>query len=100
MGFFQIIEYKSSHIEALRTMGKEFREQSAEVPGVKPLRGWLTADQDRPGYYLTVLEYESPEAAKEAMGRPETHEYFGYLRQVMDGPARFYNLSVLETWET
>ena len=99
-GFIQIIEYQTSRIEEVEALGKEFREQSAQATGVaKPLRGTVTADQDRPGFYLSIIEFESAEAAMEASNRPETQEFFGRLSGLMDGPPRFYNLAVVETWE-
>ena len=99
-GFLQIIEYKTSRIEEVRALGKEFREQMASKgeDGPKPLGGTVTADRDRPGFYLSVVEFESPEAASEASSRPETQEFFGRLSQLMDGPPKFYNLEVVETW--
>jgi len=101
MGFFQIIEYQTSRIDELQALGKEFREHSAQAAGdvAKPLRGTVTADQDRPGYYLSIIEFESAEAAMEASGRPETQAFFGRLSGLMDGPPKFYNLAVVETWE-
>jgi hypothetical protein len=35
----------------------------------------------------------------EASNRPETQEFFGRLSQLMDGPPKFYNLDVVDTWE-
>ena len=100
MGFIQIIEYQTSRIQDLQALGEEFREQSAVATGVaKPLRGTVTVDQDRPGYYLSIVEFESAEAAMEASSRPETQEFFGRLSELMDGPPKFYNLAVVETWE-
>lgn len=100
MGFIQIIEYQTSRIEEIEALGKEFREQSAQATGVaKPLRGTVTADQDRPGFFLSLVEFESAEAAMEASSRPETQAFFGRLSALMDGPAKFYNLAVVETWE-
>ena len=100
MGFIQIIEYQTSRFEELEALGKEFREASAQVAGAaKPLRGTVTADQDRPGYYLSIVEFESAEAAMEASSRPETQEFFGRLTALMDAPPKFYNLAVMDTWE-
>ena len=99
MPFVQIIEYQTSHIDELRALGKAFRERSAGAPGAKPLRGIVTADVDRPGTYLSIVEFASAEAAKEASGRPETQEFFGRLAALMDGPPRFLNLEVVEIWD-
>ena len=100
MGFVQIIEYQTSRMDELSALGKEFRDQSASTPGVaKPLRGKVAADTDRPGYYLSIIEFDSQEAAMDASNRPETQEFFGRISRLMDGPPKFYNLEVVETWE-
>lgn len=100
MGFIQIIEYQTSRIEEVAALGKEFRESSARMTGVaKPLRGTVTADQDKPGHYLSIIEFESAEAAMEASSRPETQEFFGRLSALMDGAPTFHNLAVVDTWQ-
>lgn len=99
MGFVQIIEYQTSRIEEIEAVGREFREQTAKESGAKPLRGTITADTERPGYYLSLIEFESAEAATEASNRPQTQEFFGRLSALMDGPPKFYNLDVVDTWE-
>ena len=98
-GFVQIIEYQTSRIDEVAALATEFREQMAKVQGgPKPLGGTITADKDRPGYYLSLVEFDSYEAAMEASNRPETQEFFGRLAKLMDGPPKFYNLEVVQTW--
>jgi hypothetical protein len=100
MGFVQIIEYQTSRIDEVRALGTAFRDRLGQAAGgPKPLKGTITADQDRPGYYLSIIEFESAEAAMEASSRPETQEFFGQLSQLLDGPPKFYNLAAVETWE-
>jgi|SRR5688500_13376061 hypothetical protein len=100
MTFIQIIEYQTSRLAEVEELGKQFREDSAKVTGgAKPLRGTVTADQDRPGHYLSLIEFESAEDAMEASSRAETQEFFGRLTELMDGPPKFYNLGVMDTWE-
>ena len=65
----------------------------------KPLGGVVTSDTDRPGYYLSIIEFESRDIAMEASNRPETQEFFGRLSALMEGPPKFYNLEVVEKWE-
>ena len=98
-GFVQIIEYQTSHIDEVAALGNKFREQMAQVQGgPKPLGGTIATDKDRPGYYLSFVEFDSYEAAMEASNRPETQEFFGRLSQFMDGPPKFINLDVVQTW--
>jgi hypothetical protein len=100
MTFIQIIEYQTSRMEEVEALGKKFREVSAQATdAARPLRGTVTADQDRPGYYLSIIEFESADAAMEASSRPETQDFFGRLTELMDGPPKFYNLGVVDTWE-
>ena len=99
MAFLQIIEYRTSRIEELQALGEAFREHSARAPGPRPLRGTVAADSDRPGTYVSIVEFESAEAATEAASRPETQAFFGRLSALMDGPPSFSNLEVIETWE-
>jgi hypothetical protein len=101
MAFLQIIEYQTSRIEEVAALGTEFREQMAATSdgGARPLGGTITADRDRPGYFLSFVEFDSYEAAMEASNRPETQEFFGRLSELMDGPPKFYNLEILDTWE-
>jgi hypothetical protein len=99
VGFIQIIEYQTSRMDEVADLGSQFRDQTAQATGAKPLGGTVTADKDRPGYYLSIIEFESGEAAAEASNRPETQEFFGRLSALMDGPPKFYNLEVLDKWE-
>jgi hypothetical protein len=98
--FVQIVEYQTSRIDEVRALGNEFREQMAAKAqdGPKPLGGTITEDKDRPGFYLSLIDFESSAAAAEASSRPETQEFFGRLSRLMDGPPKFYNLEVVETW--
>jgi quinol monooxygenase YgiN len=99
MTFIQIIEYQTSRVEEMEALGKKFRDESAKATNAaKPLRGTVTADQERPGHYLSIVEFESAEAAMEASSRPETQEFFGRLTELMDGPPKFYNLGVVDRW--
>jgi hypothetical protein len=101
MAFIQIIEYQTSRIEEVIAVSNEFRGEWAtrRVEGPKPLRGTITTDRDRPGYYLSIIEFDTYEAAMESSNRPETQQFFGRLSQLLDGPPKFYNLEVVDTWE-
>jgi hypothetical protein len=60
---------------------------------------WSPPIRTGSGYYLSIIEFESAEAAMAASSRPETQEFFGRLNGLMDGPPKFYNLAVVETWD-
>ncbi|MBA2698499.1 MAG: hypothetical protein H0U61_06960 [Nocardioidaceae bacterium] len=94
-GFVQIIEFQSSRLDDLKKLVEERREQG---PG-SALRGTITADRDRPGTYLNIVEFESAEAAAENSNRPETQEMAAKMAELCDGPPKFYNLDLIESWE-
>ncbi len=99
MKFIQIIEYRTSRGAEMEAMSEEFRRQSTGEGKANPLSGVITADQEDPGRYVSIIEFESAEAAREASNRPETQEFFGRLSGLMDGPPTFSNLEVVNTWK-
>lgn len=95
-GFIQIIEYQTSRIDEIQALINERRSQMAGDTTVR--RGTMTADRDRPGYYLTIIEFDSYESAMENSNRPDTGELAAKMAELCDGPATFYNLDVRENW--
>ena len=96
-GFVQIIEFKTSRIDEIRDLVAQMRSQSTIGTA---LRGTVTEDRDRPGYYLNIVEFKSHESAMENSARPEISEFAAKFAALCDGPPRFYNLDVVETWST
>ncbi|MGH3981805.1 MAG: hypothetical protein ACRDST_03705 [Pseudonocardiaceae bacterium] len=96
-GFIQIIEYQTSRIDEVQALINERRSQMASDTTVR--RGTMTADRDRPGYYLTIIEFDSYESAMENSNRPETGEIAAAMAKLCDGPPKFYNLDVSQTWQ-
>lgn len=94
-GFVQIVEFTTSRIDEIETLVKERRPQMEA--GSTAGRVTLTADRDRPGYYLTIIEFDSYEAAMAHSNRPETSEFAAEMAKLYDGPAKFYNLNVWRT---
>lgn len=93
-GFVQIIEFTTTRIDEVRALGDEMREQAAGPV----VRGTFTADRDRPNTYLNVIEFESYDAAMENSNRPETSAFAARMAELCDGPPKFYNLDVMDTW--
>ena len=94
-GFVQIIEYKSSRIEEIRALIEDLRKSGAGTA----LGGTLTADRDRPGYHFSIVEFASAESAMENSQLPEVSELARKMAELCDGPAKFYNLDVVESWD-
>lgn len=95
-GFVQIIEFKTSRVEEIRALVDEMRSEHGLGP---TLRGTTTADRDRPGYYLNIVEFESRESAMENSARPEVGQFAVRMAALCEEPPRFYNLDVVDTWE-
>lgn len=93
-GFVQIIEFKSSRIEEIRALEPPNSDGSSTLR-----RATFTADRDRPGYYLSIIEFDSYESAMENSNRPETAAFAAQMEKLCDGPPKFYNLDVMESWD-
>lgn len=94
-GFVQIVEFKTSRIDEIKALIDERRPQMED--GSTALRLTATADRDRPGYYLTIIEFDSYESAMENSNRPETSEFSAQMAKLCDGPPTFYNLDVWQS---
>lgn len=96
-GFIQIVEFQTSRIEEIHARAEQRRPDMAA--GSTARRVTFTADRDQPGYYLTIIEFDSYESAMENSSRPETGEMAAALAELCDGPPKFYNLDVRQTAE-
>ena len=68
-GFVQIVEFRASRIDSqVQDLIDERQPQMEDGSTVRRLIA--TADRDRPGYYLTIIEFDSYEAAMENSNRP------------------------------
>jgi hypothetical protein len=99
-GFVQVVEFRTSRPEEVKALTERFRqERLSSGEGTPPRRVTMTVDRDRPGYHLNVIEFDSYEAAMENSNRPETTAFAAKMAELCDGPAKFYNLDVVRTWE-
>ena len=92
-GFVQIIEFKTSRYDEIRALVDERRDQ----PGLA-LGGMIAEDRDRPGVHFNIVEFESFESAMENNNSPESQEFAARMAELCDGPAKFTNLNLLETF--
>ena len=100
-GFVQIIEYKTSRPDEMDAVSNDFRSaRDAAGAASAPTMVVTTADRDRPGYYLTIVSFDSYEAAMENSQRDDTSEFAEKMTELCDGPPKFYNLDVVQTMET
>jgi hypothetical protein len=91
-GFIQFVEFEATDIDALATELKRFQ---VEHPGVLTASAsTITQDRDRPGTYLSIVEFPSYEKAMEQQSNPATSEFSANLAKIMTGAPRFRNLDV------
>jgi hypothetical protein len=90
-GFVQIIEWKSSRIDEVERLNDEWRER---FPEIGPTRILVGAERDSPGSYVTVVEFESHEAAMKNSEDPATSEFAERMGALCDGPPTFRDLDV------
>ena len=91
-GFIQFVEFEATDVEALAAELRRFQE---EHPGVlTATASTITEDRDRPGTYVSIVEFPSYEKAMEQQANPATSEFSANLAQIMTGTPRFRNLDV------
>lgn len=94
--FVQIIEYQTSRFDEVKALGEERRHND---PDSLARRVTVTADRDRPGTYLTIVEFDSHDDAMANSKRPQTQQFAEQMQKLADGPPKFYNLDVQDSFE-
>jgi hypothetical protein len=95
-GFVQIISYRSARFDEVKALGEEYGRNDA---GSLARRVTVTADRDRPGNYLTIVEFDSYDAAMQNSQRPETGQFAEKMQALCEGPPTFFNLDVQDSFE-
>jgi quinol monooxygenase YgiN len=91
-GFIQFIEFEATDIDAVAATLERFRDEN---PGaLTASASTITEDRDRPGTYISIVEFPSYEKAMEQQRNPATSAFSASLAEVMSGAPRFRNLDV------
>lgn len=90
-GFIQIIEWSSARIDEVEQLNERWRER---FPEMGPSRIVVCADRDRENAYVTVVEFDSYEAAMKNSADPATSEFAEQMAKLCDAPPTFRNLDV------
>jgi quinol monooxygenase YgiN len=91
-GFIQFIEFEATDIDAVAATLERFRDEN---PGaLTASASTITEDRDRPGTYISIVEFPSYEKAMEQQSNPATSAFSASLAEVMSGAPRFRNLDV------
>jgi quinol monooxygenase YgiN len=93
MGFVQIIEMKTSKIDEVQKLDKEW--QAATAGKRTATRALVTQDRDNPGTFLVIVEFPSYEAAQANNDLPETADFAGKMAALCDSQT-FRNLDVVD----
>jgi len=93
MGFVQVIEFQTSDLAAFESALDEWVTATEGIRTVE--RGTLTADRDRPGTYLQIVDFPSYDAAMANSEHPTTSAFAQRLQALCDGDPVFRNLDVV-----
>ena len=97
MAFIQLIEYTTSKPEEVAGVVAEWERASQGNRTAR--RVLLTRDRKDPSRYYKIVSFDSYESAMENSGLPQTQEYAGKMRELMDGEPTFRDLDVVEDRE-
>ncbi len=92
MTFIQLIEFSTSRVTEIEELVDQWISQTQGRRLAR--RGTTTADRDRPGVYVQIVEFPSYEEAMANSQLPETAEMAQRLGKLCDGPPVFRNLDV------
>ena len=91
-GFVQIMEFDTSRIDEVEALSERLQKERGDA--LLARRATVTADRDRPGHYVVVVEFDSYEEAMRNSDDPATGRYAAEMATLMDGPPTFHNLDV------
>jgi hypothetical protein len=92
MAFIQIIEYRTSKFDEMKKTGEAW--EAAAGGAATSGRRIVAEDRDNPGRYMTIVFFDSYEAAMKNSELPVTQEFSQKMMALADGPPTFYNLDV------
>lgn len=93
MEFVQIVEFRTSEIDALRERGRAYEE---EMGGDRSGRAMVCADRDNPGRYFIIGRFGSYDDAMRNSEDPRTQALADDMAKLADGPPTFYNLDLID----
>jgi hypothetical protein len=95
-GFIQVIEYRTSRFDEVKALGEDIADNDT---GSLARRITATENRDKPGTFMTIVEFDSYESAMENSKRPETADFAEQMMKLCDGSPTFYNLEVRHEFE-
>jgi quinol monooxygenase YgiN len=92
--FMQIIEFETDKIDEIQALDEEW--QKATEGKRTATRAIITADKDKPGTYLVIVEFPSYEDAQKNNELPATAEFASKQAALTKGESKFRNLEVVD----
>lgn len=94
MTFVQVIDMHTSEFDEINALEQEWR---AATEGKRTLRrAIVTRDRNDAEHYVVLAFFDSYESAMENSNLPETADFGAKQSAVLDGPAQFTDLDVIE----
>jgi hypothetical protein len=94
MAFVQIIEFRTSDIDATQEIGDRWE---AATEGKRTARRCIVCrDREDANHYFNVVFFDSYESAMENSSLPETQRLAEEMTSSFDGAPTFYNLDVID----
>lgn len=97
MRFTQVIEFQTSDLPAFHAALDDWLSATEGIRAGE--RGTLTADRDRPGTYVQIVEFPSYEAAMANSDDVHTREFASRMQELCDEDPAFRNLDVVRVDE-
>lgn len=94
MSFIQIIESRTTDIDAMLALDSEWEAASEGKRTAR--RSIVTRDRNDPGRYFIIVFFDSYESAVENSKLPETQEFAAKAAALAEGPPTFIDLDVIE----
>lgn len=94
-GFIQLIEFETNDIEAVQKSILKFRDEHPDVMTFTTSR--VAEDRDKPGTYISIVEFPSYEEAMKQSNHPALSEFVQSIGSELMADRRFRNLDVKAT---
>lgn len=94
MAFVQLIDFRTTDIEALKKANDQWREATEGKRTAR--RELVTRDRSDPDHYVAIVFFDSYESAMQNSALPETQAAAEQYQKLSDGPPTFRDLDVLD----
>ena len=94
-GFIQLVEFETNDIEAVQNAIQKFRDEHPDIMTFTTSR--VAEDRDKPGTYISIVEFPSYDEAKKRSNHPAFSEFVQSIGPELMANRRFRTLDVKAT---